>query len=377
MKHISQCNVLIVDDTKVNLDILVRALSDSYDLSVAMRGRSALELIGDSPPDLILLDIMMPDMDGYEVIRILKSNPATSHIPVIFLTALSQIKNKSLGFKLGAVDYIVKPFEIEEVKARVRTHLSLVLAQNELRNQNEILDAKVKERTQELILTQQATIESMAALAEYRDSETGGHINRIKNYIQVFAQHLSTRPEYCELFTAKYIELLTLSSPLHDIGKVGVRDHILLKPGKLSSEEFEEMKKHVVYGRNVIVTVEKKLGSKSFLNIAKEIAYTHHEKWDGSGYMEGMQGTQIPMAGRIMAIVDVYDALISKRVYKMPYSHRQAVDIIAQGRGTHFDPDLVDMFLEIQEDIRQIALTFVESEEEKQALMDAYVLIES
>jgi putative two-component system response regulator len=377
MKPISQCNVLIVDDTKVNLEILVRALSDSYEVSVAMHGRSALELIAESPPDLILLDIMMPDMDGYEVIRILKSNPATSHIPVIFLTALSQIKNKSLGFQLGAVDYIVKPFEIEEVQARVRTHLSLVLAQNELKNQNEILDAKVKERTQELILTQQATIESMAALAEYRDSETGGHINRIKNYIQVFAQHLSARPEYSEVFTAKYIELLTLSSPLHDIGKVGVRDHILLKPGKLSSEEFEEMKKHVVYGRNVIVTVEKKLGSMSFLNIAKDIAYTHHEKWDGTGYMEGMQGTQIPMAGRIMAIVDVYDALISKRVYKMPYSHRQAIDTISRGRGKHFDPNLVDIFLELQEDIRQIALNFVESEEEKRALLDVDVSSEN
>ncbi len=368
IKDISQCNILIVDDTKTNIDILVKVLGDRYRLAVVLDGNSAIEYAENYIPDLILLDIMMPGIDGYGVIRRLKSNAYTKHIPVIFISALSEMKNKSDGFKLGAVDYIIKPFEIEEVQARVKTHLQLTLSQQELTFQNEMLEKRVKERTRELILTQQATIMSMATLAEYRDAETGGHINRVKGYVSKLGERLKSHPLYSKVFTEEYIELLTLSSPLHDIGKVGVPDHILLKPGKLTPDEFKEMELHTVYGRDVILAAEKELGQMSFLKIAKDVAYTHHEKWDGSGYPNGLKGNDIPVCGRLMAITDVYDALITKRVYKPPFSHKKAISIIAGEKGKHFDPEITEVFLENQEEFRSIAMRYVESEEEKEAL---------
>lgn len=357
-----------MDDTKSNIDILVKVLGNSYRLAVALDGKTALDYANNYIPDLILLDIMMPELDGYEVIKRLKANPRTKDIPVIFVSALSEIKCKSDGFRLGAVDYIIKPFEIEEIKARIKTHLLLTLTQRELALQNEMLEKKVKERTRELISTQQATIMSMATLAEYRDSETGGHINRVKGFVEKLAKSMKNHSRFKAVITEEYIELLTLSCPLHDIGKVGVPDHILLKPGKLTYSEFEEMKLHTVYGRNVIVAAEKNLGDMSFLRIAKEIIYTHHEKWDGTGYPKGLKGEDIPISGRIMAIADVYDALISRRVYKPPLSHREAINIIRDGKGKHFDPYIVEIFLENHGEFRKIAMEYAEFEEERQAL---------
>jgi putative two-component system response regulator len=372
MNTLKECTILVVDDTRINIDILVNILGDDYEVSVAMDGQEALDTIENARPDLILLDIMMPIMDGYTVIEKLKENAITEDIPVIFISALSDISNKTMGFKLGAVDYIVKPFNIEEVRARVKTHLMLSLAQKALQNQNEILEIKVEERTRELMLTQQATIMSSASLAEYRDLETGGHIKRIKEYVHIIAKELMNNPKYQNMINDKYIDFLVQSSPLHDIGKVGVPDAILKKSGKLDTDEFEIMKKHTTYGKNAIETVEKDLGELAFLHLAKEMAYTHHERWDGLGYPRGIKGNEIPLSGRIITVADVYDGLVSRRIYKPPYTHQVAVEMILKGKSMQFDPDVVDAFVGCLEEIRHIAIEQADSVEEREVLMNAY-----
>ncbi|MBM9614548.1 two-component system response regulator [Desulfobulbus rhabdoformis] len=357
----TQSTVLIVDDVETNIDIMVETLGEEYDLSVAIDGSAALELAMETSPDLILLDIMMPGMDGYETCRQLKASEKTKDIPVIFLTAMTEKQDEARGLSLGAVDYITKPFSPELVKARVRNQL-------ELKRHRDNLEALVQERTRELQLTQEVTIESMATIAEYRDPETGGHIQRTKRYVKALAEQLKEHPKFEAEFCDTTIHMLYLSAPLHDIGKVGVPDMILLKPGKLTTEEFDEMKKHAIYGRDAIRAANTKLGIDSFLKIAEEIAYTHHEKWDGSGYPQGLKGQDIPLAGRLMAVADVYDALISKRVYKAPFPHSKAVSIIEEGRGNHFDPDVVDAFIHIADRFRELALEFADFEEEREAL---------
>ncbi|MBF0529655.1 MAG: two-component system response regulator [Deltaproteobacteria bacterium] len=362
MRALSDCRVMIVDDTEANVDLLVETLESDYELAVAMDGVSALEYVAESPPDLILLDIMMPDMDGYEVCQHLKSDPRYRHIPIIFVTAMTEVEDETKGLALGAIDYLTKPISPPIVKARVKNHLELKLAKEELEQQNEILEIKVLARTHELALTQDVTIFTLASLAETRDPETGGHIRRTQNYVQALAEHLKNHPKHGEYLNTEVIDLLYKSAPLHDVGKVGVRDSILLKPGKLTDEEFAEMKKHTVYGRDALASAEVYLGPNSFLTYAKEIAYTHQEKWDGSGYPQGLKGEEIPLSGRLMAVADVYDALISKRVYKPPFPHAEAVAIMVEGRGTHFDPDILDAFLAIEEQFKQIALKFADQE---------------
>jgi putative two-component system response regulator len=368
MRNLSECTVLIVDDAETNIDIMLETIGDLYDVTVAMDGPSALELIEASPPDLILLDIMMPGMDGYEVCERLKADRKTRGIPIIFVTAMSEVENETRGLELGAIDYITKPISPPIVLARVKNHLELKLAKEELENQNIILEQKVLERTRELALTQEVTIDSMAVLAEYRDPETGGHIRRTKNYIRALAVHLKNHPEYGGFLTDATIDLLYKSAPLHDIGKVGIPDHILLKPGKLTDEEFAGMKKHPIFGHDAILSSEQKLGANTFLRFAGEFAYTHQEKWDGSGYPQGLKEKEIPIAGRLMALADVYDALISKRAYKPPFSHEKAVEIITEGRGKHFDPDIVDAFLAITEEFKEIAVQYADRDEERKAL---------
>ena len=355
-------NVLVVDDTETNIDILVETLSDTYDVSVAMDGESALEAVSEDLPDLVLLDIMMPGMDGYEVCRRLKADDATRSIPVIFLTAMTEEQDEAKGLALGAVDYITKPFSPDLVKARVDNQL-------ELKRHRDHLEELVRARTRELELTQEVTIESMAALAEYRDPETGGHIRRTKHYVRALAQYLSQNSKFAGLLDRDTIEMLYKSAPLHDIGKVGIEDRILLKQGRLSNDEFAEMKKHTRFGHDAIAVAEKKLGRNSFLRIAREIAYTHQEKWDGTGYPQGLSGEEIPLSGRLMAVADVYDALISRRVYKPPMPHSKAVAIIEEGRGVHFDPDVVDAFLAISDEFRQIAIDNADHDEEREALV--------
>ncbi len=361
MKDISKSTILVVDDTEVNINLMVAILGDEYDVSGVLDGKSALELTEEVRPDLVLLDIMMPGINGYDVCRHLKENEATRTIPVIFITALSGEGDEAKGLELGAVDYITKPFKPAIVKNRVRNHL-------ELKRHRDHLEELVRERTEEVLLTQEVAFESLATLAEYRDPETGGHIRRTQNYIKTLAQYLRDLPRFEAYLDKSTVELIYKSAPLHDIGKVGVSDNILLKPGKLTPEEFEEMKKHTIYGRNAIRAAERKMGSTSFLRFAGEIAYSHHEKWDGSGYPEGLDGDDIPISGRLMALVDVYDALISKRVYKPPFPHKKAVSIIAEGRGTHFDPDLVEAFLALASEFRQIAFEHADYDEERRTL---------
>jgi len=354
--------ILLVDDNTTNLQLLHETLDGlGYKLLIAKNGKSALTIAQKAIPSLILLDIMMPEMDGYEVCRRLKAGEKTEQIPVIFITAMTDDEDEAKGLEFGAVDYITKPFNPELVKARVRIHL-------ELKHHRDHLEHLVNERTRRLALVQAVTIESLATLAEYRDPETGGHIKRTQNYVKALAVHLKEHPKFRDQLDDATIELLYLSAPLHDVGKVGVRDNILLKAGKLTDEEFEEMKRHTVYGRDALQITEQKLGKDSFLHHATEIAYTHQEKWDGSGYPQGLQADAIPISGRLMALSDVYDALISKRVYKPPFSHEDAVKIIVEGKGKHFDPDVVDAFLDLENTFRNIALTFADHDEERQML---------
>lgn len=357
--------ILVVDDNPANIDVLRHILASEYRVKAAVNGELALKILTMSArPDLILLDVMMPVMDGYECCRRIKQNMALKNIPIIFVSARSEEEDEAKGFEMGAVDYIAKPVNPRIVLARVKTHLALY-------DQQLALEERVKERTRELAQAKDATILSLATLAEYRDNETGGHIMRTQRYVRLLAETLATHPKFKHILVPDMIDLLYKSAPLHDIGKVGIPDSILLKPGRLTPEEFEEMKKHTTYGRDAMLQAERKLGidvQNSFLRLAREIAYTHQEKWDGSGYPEGLVGEDIPFSGRLMAVADVYDALISKRVYKPPFPHEKAVAIMKDGRGTHFDPDILDAFLSVSEKFREIALEFADHEDERRAL---------
>ncbi|GGP26013.1 HD-GYP domain-containing protein [Silvimonas amylolytica] len=357
--------ILIVDDAPENLVLMSNLLKDLYPLRVANGGAKALALInsGTQLPDLILLDIMMPGLSGYDVARALKSDERTAAIPIIFLTAMSSTDDETRGFELGAVDYITKPISPPIVLARIDTHLKLKAAADFLRDKNDYLEQEVARRTLEVAAIQDVTIHAMASLAETRDNETGNHIRRTQNYVKLLAEHLRHHPRFSDFLTDQTIQLLYKSAPLHDIGKVGIPDRILLKPGRLTPEEFEIMKAHTTLGRDAIQHAEDELGTDvEFLRHAKDIAYGHQEKWDGSGYPQGLVGEDIPISARLMAVADVYDALISRRVYKVPMSHDEAVAKIQQGRGSHFDPDICDAFLACQARFQTIAAQYVDTD---------------
>ncbi|BCS52684.1 two-component system response regulator [Geobacter sp. SVR] len=353
--------VLIVDDSNVNVQVLMETLRDEYAIIVATSGHKALQMANLEPrPDIILLDINMPEMDGYEVCRKLKSDSATESIPIIFITALSEKDDEKKGLELGAVDYIIKPFSPDLVRARVRNHL-------ELKRHRDFWEDLVQERTSELALVQDAAIYGLGILAEYRDPETGQHIRRTQLYIRLLAERLKDHPRFKEYFDQHSIRSLYNSAPLHDIGKVGVPDHILRKPGPLTADEFNQMKLHTIYGRDTVSRIGKLMKDdkiSSFLKCAEEITYTHHERWDGTGY-HGLAGDEIPVSGRLMALADVYDALVSKRVYKTAYAHEQAFMIITRGDGRtspgHFDPDVLQAFVDVHGDFREISLEYQES----------------
>ena len=349
--------VLVVDDTPDNLSLMGGLLRDHYHVKVANQGEKALKIAqGEQPPDLILLDIMMPGMDGYEVCRRLKANLHTRDIPVIFLTARADMEDERQGLALGAVDYITKPISPPILLARVATHLALKASADFLRDKSAYLEREVALRTLEVQAIQDVTIMAMTSLAETRNNETGNHIRRTQLYVKALAEHLRDHPRFAHVLTDRMVDLLYKSAPLHDIGKIGIPDAILLKPGKLTVEEFEIMKTHTTLGRNAIEEAERRLGMRvAFLSVSKEIAYSHQEKWDGSGYPEGLKGDAIPVSARLMAVADVYDALISKRVYKPAFPHEQACATIVKGRGTHFDPDMVDAFVEIAQDFLRIS----------------------
>ncbi|MBX9756718.1 MAG: two-component system response regulator [Pseudomonadaceae bacterium] len=364
--------VLVVDDTPDNLSLMSSLLKPIYEVKLANNGAKALQLAqSDSPPDLILLDIMMPEMDGYEVCRQLKFDAKTRDIPVIFLTAKVEVEDERLGLELGAVDYITKPVSPPIVLARVETHLSLKRAADFLRDKNSYLENEVQRRAQEITAIQDVTILAMASLAETRDPETGNHIRRTQNYVKALAIQLRKDTRYSDIITDAFIDLLYKSAPLHDIGKVGIPDRILLKPGRFTADEFEVMKTHTTLGFKAIEHAETSLGIPvAFLDMAKEIALYHQEKWDGSGYPEGLVGEAIPLSARLMAVADVYDALISRRVYKEGMPHEKAVGIIIDGRGSHFAPDLVDAFMAIEDEFLTIAQRFADSDEELKDKID-------
>jgi putative two-component system response regulator len=349
--------LLVVDDTPENLSVLSELLLPSYRVLVANSGPRALRLAQSEPrPDLILLDVMMPDMDGYSVLARLRENPATAEVPVIFVTAMTAMEDEQRGFDLGAVDYITKPIRPPIVLARVKAQLELKEARDWLKNKNQVLEEEVAARMSEILLIQDVSIHALARLAETRDPETGNHIRRTQSYVRALATRLRPHPRFSSVLTNDYIDQLAKSAPLHDIGKVGIPDHILLKPGKLTPEEWEIMKTHARMGAEAIEQAERDaVKPVAFLAIAKQIAHRHHEKWDGSGYPDGLVGDAIPIPARLMALADVFDALISRRVYKPPMPYEQAREIIVGDRGRHFDPDVVDAFLAVFDEFVSIA----------------------
>ena len=362
---VEKATLLVVDDTPENLAILGELLQPAYRVRAANSGQSALRIAASDPkPDLILLDVMMPDMDGYAVFVRLREDSRTRDIPVIFVTALDTAPNEQYGLELGAVDYITKPLRPSIVLARVRTQLELKRARDWLRDQNTFLEAEIARRMTENQLVQDISIHALARLAETRDPETGNHLRRTQEYVRTLAMALQSHPRFAPFLTDRNIQLLAKSAPLHDIGKVGIPDHVLLKPGPLGPEEWEIMKTHAQLGSEAIEQAERDAEQPvEFLTLAKEIAHYHHEKWDGSGYPEGRAGDAIPISARLMALADVFDALITRRVYKPPMPHARARDIIVEERGRHFDPDMVDSFLACFDTFRAIAERYSDSDE--------------
>lgn len=348
--------ILVVDDTPANVTILHDLLKDQYRVKLAGNGAKALQLAAAAPPDLVLLDVMMPEMDGYEVCRRLKADPATQRVPIIFLTAKSAPEDEEYGLSLGAADFIHKPISLPIVAARVRTQLQAKAWQDFLQDRNAWLQQQVELRLSEINHLQDASIYVMVALAEFRDECTGNHIVRTQEYVRLLAQALSKNPRHRDLLTPEFIELMTKSAPLHDVGKIAIPDHILLKPGKLTPEEFTIMKTHAQRGADILTRAGTHMGERGeFLNVARQIALCHHEKWDGSGYPSGLAGDAIPLPARLMAVADVYDALLSRRPYKEPFTSSQAAAFIMEGSGKHFDPEVVQAMLALLPQFEVIA----------------------
>jgi putative two-component system response regulator len=345
----THAEILVVDDTPENLRILEELLrSEGYTTRSVLDGAAALEAAASLPPDLILLDIRMPGMDGFEVCRLLKEDTRLRHVPVIFLSALDAATEKVRAFALGAADYISKPFHFPEVLMRVQNHLRLRRLQLELEAHNRRLVELVSEQVREISDSQMATIFALAKLAESRDGETGKHIERVQLYCKLLAATLAEQPAYLGRIEESFIENIFLASPLHDIGKVGIRDHILLKQGGLTPEEFEEMKMHTTLGAQTLEAVRTRYPRNEFLRLGIEIARCHHERWDGKGYPAGLAGTDIPLSARIMAVADSYDAARSRRCYKPALSHAECRSALAMRSGTYLDPDVLLAFEDVQ-----------------------------
>jgi putative two-component system response regulator len=377
--------LLIVDDNPANLLLLGELLDGPYAVRFAKSGPQALVAAVMAPlPSLILLDVMMPEMDGYTVIEKLQADPRVVSVPVIFVTAKDSFEDEERGLRLGAVDYVTKPINPVVLMARVATHLELKRSRDRLAAQNADLEAEVARRVRHMQMVQEVSVRALASLGETRDNETGHHIRRTQLYIQVLGERLRAHPRFVGQLQPRRLSLIVGAAPLHDIGKIGIRDEILLKPGRLTPAEFEVMKTHAASGgaaidramRDVAVDHGDELaealaagqgepgsGPLDFLLVAREIAVGHHEKWDGSGYPLGLQGDDIPVGARLMALADVFDALVSRRVYKAPMPMDQVKQVILEGRGRHFDPDIVDAFLSCEQDFRAIAQRLADPDE--------------
>jgi putative two-component system response regulator len=347
--------VLLVDDNPANLKIGKNVLSEKYRVATAPSAEKMFGLLENNSPAIILLDIDMPEMNGYEVIKILKSKPETARIPVIFLTARTEAGDELEGLTLGAIDYITKPFQPPLLLKRIEVHLLVEEQAAELKNFNDNLQKMVEEKTQNIIDLQDALLKTMAEMVECRDNNTGGHIERTRRGVQILLEEIEKHGLYPEETKGWDVNLLLQSSQLHDVGKISIDDNILKKPGKLSDDEFEGMKKHVSFGEAIIEKIESLSKESDFLKYAKIFAASHHEKWNGTGYPRGLKGAEIPLLGRIMAIADVYDALVSVRPYKKAFTHEEAARIIIDSKEKHFDPVLVDLFIGASEEFRKIA----------------------
>ena len=347
--------IFIVDDVADNIQVAISHLQElGCAFAYALSGEQALARIAVVKPQLILMDVMMPGLSWFDTVIRLRQNPYVSSIPIIFLTARADAEDVVRGFNLGGVDYITKPFKGMELRSRVRNHLELYAYRTQL-------TAMVEERTYAIEQLKDVIIEAMGEMAEYRDRETGGHIRRTMEYVRLLAETVALNGHYTDLLTREYIAILYKSAPLHDIGKVAIPDGILLKPGRLTPDEYTIMKNHTIYGEEIISKLEQMAGQNTaFLKCAKDISGGHHERFDGSGYPRGLKGTAIPLAGRLMTLADIYDALVCKRVYKPALPHSRAVEIITQENEGAFDPVLVEALLHVQDEFQAIARRFAD-----------------
>lgn len=350
--------ILIVDDSKTDM-MLIKSILHDYELLSAYDGVEALEILNQTKDiDLMILDLNMPRMNGFQLLEKIRELPEIKKVAILILTNYDELENEIKGLELGAVDYIRKPLNLESLRKRIQIHVNLKQAKKHLEIVNINLENTVQERTKELVLTRNITINALIGLLEVRDIESCNHTKRTQFIIKALCEELRNKPQFATVLTDEYIKAIFDTSPLHDIGKVGIPDNILLKPGKLTIDEFEIMKRHVIYGINALKVELKENRMPEFIETALECISGHHEKYDGTGYPNGIKGTAIPLPGRLMAIADVYDALISKRVYKDAFSHDHAITYIEEQKGQHFDPDLVDAFIMIQDEIKEIAIKY-------------------
>ncbi len=368
--------ILVSDDNEINRDVLYALITTLGHVPLlAENGLSALNQMEKQPPDLVLLDIIMPEMDGYKVLNHMKSDGFLRNIPIIMISAVSEMESVVRCIEKGADDYLVKPFDITLLKARI----GACLEQKRLRDQedkylkqtkdyNLKLEERVSEQVQQITVGQQATIFALAKLAASRNLETGEHLQRMCEYSKVISEKLQLLPKYTSVIDEDFIRNIYAASPLHDIGKVGIPDKILLKIDKLTKEEFAIMKTHTIIGGKTLMEVDQQHPGNDFVYVGIEIAESHHEMWDGNGYPYGLAGENIPLAGRILALGDVYDAHISKRVYKEAFSHAKSRGIILSGSGKNFDPDIVDAFVSSEDEFIAISKRYVDTEKETTSL---------
>lgn len=348
--------IFIAEDNILQSQVLEDLLTSSgYEVEKAYDGEEAMRKVIKNPPDLILLDVMMPKLNGYEICKALRKNKLTQLIPIIIITTLNKLKDHVVAIELGADDFLTKPINEILLVARIKSLLKVKVLNDEIAAYAQILEQKVKERTAQLEETKNVTVFSLAKLANYRDGETNDkRLERIMNYSKLLAEELSSTPKYKRILNEEYVETIYTSSVLYDVGKVGISDEILVKPGQLNHEEFEIMKKHTVIGGDALQAAEKKLKGKSFLKVAKEMAYYHHERFNGNGYPFGLKEDKIPISARIMALADVYDAMTSMRVYNNVASHDETVKTITLESGKHFDQDVVGVFLNVENEFFKI-----------------------
>ena len=344
----SRSTIMVVDDNIINLLVAEEALSEEYDVIIAESGKKALGLLRTIKPTLILLDIFMPELDGYEVIKILKSTPSTRDIPVIFLTSLDGQGNELVGLRKGAVDYIAKPFSVPLLLQRIKLHIDLY-------NHTNHLEMLVAEKTRVIKELQSAIMQTITELIERRDGSTGGHVVRTQLFVEAMLNAVDKEPELREELGDMDLGMAVEATQLHDVGKIGIPDSILIKPGRLTDEEYAMMKMHVAIGEEAIHKATVMTGEMDFFQYAAICIAYHHEKWDGTGYPRKIKGREIPLLGRVMAIADVYDALVSSRPYKRPFTHNQSISIIANGANQHFDPNLVSILLRIEDEFSRIS----------------------